>query len=62
MLPIQTLLSNTPAQAENLNINQTIVDLQSIINELNKVKDGSTVYQQTQELKVFANNKIKELQ
>jgi hypothetical protein len=59
---IQSLLRNTPTQPENLNINQTIVDLENIINELDKVQDGSTVYQRSQELKVFANNKIKELQ
>ena len=59
---VQRLLKNTPATPESLNVNKTIADLQNIVNELNKVETDTTVYQQSQNLKVFANNKIQELQ
>ena len=59
---VKRLLENTPSTPESLNVNKTIADLQNIVNELNKVETDTTVYQQSQNLKVFANNKIQELQ
>ena len=59
---IEGLLQKTTVNPNALNVNRTIADLQNIINELDKVENGTTVYQDSQQLKVFANQKIKELQ
>ena len=59
---IDRLLYNTSFSSKSLNFNQTIADLRNIVNELDKVKNETTVYNKSQELKAFANNKIQELQ
>lgn len=46
--------------SNNLDASQTIADIQNIINELNKVKTGTTSYGEAQDLKLFAQNKLKE--
>ncbi len=59
---IEILLKNTPTDGKYLDINGTIAQLQKIINELDKVQNGTTSYLKAQELKIFATNKLKELQ
>jgi hypothetical protein len=59
---IQNLLASTPADANSLNRNSTISQLQGIIDNLRKVQYGTTAYPKAQELLAFAQNKLNQLQ
>lgn len=59
---IQNLLASTPEDPDRVNRPQTAAKIQGIINELQKVKPGTTAYAKAQELLEFANAKLKELQ
>jgi hypothetical protein len=59
---IETLLAYTPTDAQSLDRNRTISQIQGIINELEKVQNGTTSYLKAQELLLSANNKLKQLQ
>ncbi len=48
-------------KSNSSNVEQTISQLQDIINELNKVESGTSFYQESQDLKSFANQKIAQL-
>lgn len=54
---ITTLIS----LASYVNKNSSVAQLQSIINQLEKVQLGTTPYLKAQELLVFARNKLQEL-
>ncbi|BAQ59955.1 hypothetical protein GM3708_361 [Geminocystis sp. NIES-3708] len=58
---IQKLVANNPSNSNELNLNQTIADIQDIINQLNQVEKGTTSYNEAQKLKEFANKKLKQL-
>lgn len=59
---IESLLAQTPTDANSVDRNRTISKLQSIINQLEKVQKGTTTYQKAQELLLSAKNKLKQLQ
>lgn len=59
---IADLLATTPVDAKSVDRNRTISQLQSIMNELNQVQKGTTPYLEAQELKLNAQNKLKQLQ
>lgn len=59
---IERLLSTTPTTADSLNRNRTISKLQGIINQLERVQNGTTSYLKAQELLLSAQNKLKQLQ
>jgi hypothetical protein len=59
---IESLLAQTPTDANSVDRNRTISSIQSIINELEKVQKGTTAYQKAQELLLSAKNKLKQLQ
>lgn len=59
---IERLLATTPTTANSVNRNQTISELQGIINELGKVQNGTTAYLKAQELLLSAKNKLNQLQ
>ncbi|MBP0021135.1 MAG: hypothetical protein J7647_26730 [Cyanobacteria bacterium SBLK] len=59
---IQNLLASTPDDPARVNRPQTAAKIQGIINELQKVKPGTTAYSKAQELLEFANAKLKDLQ
>ena len=59
---IERLLAATPTTANSVNRNQTISELQGIINELGKVQNGTTAYLKSQELLLSAKNKLNQLQ
>lgn len=59
---IEGLLASTPTEANSLNRNLTISKLQRIINQLDKVQNGTTVYPKAQQLLSAAENKLKQLQ
>jgi hypothetical protein len=59
---IERLLASTPTDANALNRNRTISELQGIINELERVQNGTTAYLKAQELLLSANNKLNQLQ
>lgn len=59
---IERLLANIPTEANSSELNRTISEMQGIINELDKVKNGTTSYLKAQELKYFAKNKLQQLQ
>jgi len=56
---LNNLLANYSSDSDK---NRTIAKIEGIINELNKVKSGTTVYNEAQKLKLLAENKIKEFQ
>ncbi|MEM9542499.1 MAG: hypothetical protein AAGA60_23790 [Cyanobacteria bacterium P01_E01_bin.42] len=58
---IQNLLASTPDDPTRVNRPQTAAKIQGIINELQKVKPGTTAHGKAQELLEFANAKLKEL-
>ena len=58
----EKLLASTSDDPTKVNKSQTISQLQSIINELDKVKQGTTVYEQAQELKKNAQEKLSQYQ
>lgn len=59
---IESLLRYTPTDANSLDRNRTISQLQGIINQLAKVQNGTTAYLKAQELLLSAQNKLKQLQ
>ncbi len=59
---VERLLANTPTDAQSLNRNYTVSQLQSIINELQKVQNGTTAYLKAQNLLLSAQNKLNQLQ
>jgi len=59
---IERLLASTSTDPDLLDRNRTASQLQGIINQLNKVKTGTTAYQEAQTLLEFADNKLKQLQ
>jgi hypothetical protein len=59
---IESLLNSTPTDANSVNRNRTISELQGIINDLEKVQNGTTVYLKAQELMLSAKNKLNQLQ
>lgn len=56
------LLYSTSTNAKSVDRNRTISGLQGIINELEKVQNGTTAYLKAQELLLSAKNKLKQLQ
>jgi hypothetical protein len=58
---IERLLASTPTTAKSGNRN-TISQLQGIINDLEKVQNGTTAYLKAQELLLQAKNKLNQLQ
>ncbi|MBD2527522.1 hypothetical protein [Nostoc sp. FACHB-133] len=59
---IESLMASIPTDPKNLERNRVISQLHSIINQLEKVEKGTTVYLKAQELLLSANNKFKQLQ
>lgn len=59
---IEDLLASLPTDAASLNRNHTISQIQSIINELERVQKGTTAYSRAEELLRSAKNKLKQLQ
>ncbi len=59
---IQSLMASTPTDAKLLDRNRTISEIQGIINQLEKIKPGTTSYLKAQELLLSAQNKLKQLQ
>jgi hypothetical protein len=59
---IESLLASTPTDTNSVDRNRTISQLQSIINELEKVQNGTTAYLKAQELLLSAKNKLKQIQ
>jgi hypothetical protein len=59
---IESLLNSTPTDANSVNRNRTISELQGIINHLEKVQNGTTAYLKAQELMLSAKNKLNQLQ
>jgi hypothetical protein len=59
---IERLLAFTPTDANSLNRNRTASELQGIINELEKVQNGTTAYLKSQALLLSAKNKLNQLQ
>ncbi|NES83044.1 MAG: hypothetical protein F6K10_17460 [Moorea sp. SIO2B7] len=58
---IQRLLASTPTNANSVNRNLTMSQLQGIINQLRKVQTGTTAYTEAQTLLKSAENKLKQL-
>ncbi|MDB9313395.1 hypothetical protein PN462_09825 [Spirulina sp. CS-785/01] len=59
---IQRLLSSVPNNPDTATTNRMAADLQGIINQLEKVKPGTTAYNKAQDLLINAKAKLKELQ
>ncbi|MEH2332864.1 hypothetical protein [Nostoc sp.] len=59
---IESLVASIPTDLKNLDRNRIISQLHRIINQLEKVEKGTTVYLKAQELLLSANNKFKQLQ
>lgn len=59
---IQRLLADTSTDANSVNRNSIISQLQGIINELETIQNGTTAYLKAQELLLSAKNKLKQLQ
>ncbi|NEO97994.1 MAG: hypothetical protein F6K58_04690 [Symploca sp. SIO2E9] len=59
---IEGLLTSTPTEANSVNRNLTISKLHNIINQLEKVKNGTSAYPQAQQLLLAADKKLKQLQ
>jgi hypothetical protein len=59
---IERLLAFTPTDAKSVNRNRTASELQGIINELEKVQNGTTAYLKSQALLLSAKNKLNQLQ
>jgi hypothetical protein len=59
---IKSLLASVPVDAHDMQRNQVLSQLQSIINQLEKVQNGTTAYLKAQELLLSANNKLRQLQ
>jgi uncharacterized membrane protein YccC len=59
---IERLLASIPTDADDMERNQVLSQLQSIVNQLEKVQNGTTAYLKAQDLLLSANNKLKQLQ
>ncbi|MEH2302220.1 MAG: hypothetical protein V7K88_25370 [Nostoc sp.] len=59
---IGRLLASIPADAHDVERNRVLSQLQSIINQLRKVQNGTTAYLKAQELLLSANNKLRQLE
>ncbi|MEH2122133.1 hypothetical protein [Nostoc sp.] len=59
---IESLLASIPANADYKERNRRLSQLQSIINQLEKVQNGTTTYLKAQELLLSANNKLRQLE
>jgi hypothetical protein len=59
---IERLSASTPNDIKSVDRNHTISQIQAIINDLDKVQVGTTSYLKAQEIKLFANNKLQQLQ
>ncbi|WP_413199606.1 hypothetical protein [Nostoc piscinale] len=59
---IENLVASLPNDPKNVDRNRVISQLHSIINQLEKVEKGTTVYLKAQELLLSANNKFKQFQ
>ena len=59
---IERLLAATPTDANSVDRNRTISELQGIIYKLDKVENGTTAYLKAQELMLSAKNKLNQLQ
>lgn len=59
---IERLVASIPTDATSVNPNYIVSELQGIINELEKVQNGTTAYLKAQELLLSAQNKLKQLQ
>jgi hypothetical protein len=59
---IQSLLASVPSNANSADRNDIISRLQGIINQLEKVQNGTTVYLQAQDLLLKANNRLEQMQ
>ncbi|MEH2462499.1 hypothetical protein [Nostoc sp.] len=59
---IESLLASIPADAHDVERNRVLSQLQSIINQLRKVQNGTTAYLKAQELLLSANNKLRQLE
>lgn len=59
---IENLVASIPTDTQNLERNRIISQLHSIINQLEKVQKGTTVYLKAQEFLLSANNKLQQLQ
>lgn len=59
---IQTLQASIPDNADDLNRNRTISQLQGIINQLQEIESGTTAYLEAQQLLLSAQNKLDQLQ
>jgi hypothetical protein len=59
---IESLLASIPVDANDVRYNQVLSQLQSIINQLEKVPNGTTTYLKAQELLLSAKNKLRQLQ
>jgi hypothetical protein len=59
---IENLLASVPKNPQDVDRNSLLSQLQSIINELEKVQNGTTAYPKAQQLLVSAKKKLQELQ
>ncbi|MCC5637872.1 hypothetical protein LC593_18920 [Nostoc sp. CHAB 5844] len=59
---IENLVASIPSDTQNVERNRVVSQLHSIINQLEKVEKGTTVYLKAQELLLSANNKFKQFQ
>ncbi|MEH1941115.1 MAG: hypothetical protein V7L01_12965 [Nostoc sp.] len=59
---IENLLASIPTDAHDMQRNRVLSQLQSIVNQLEKVPNGTTAYLKAQELLLSANNKLRQLQ
>ncbi|MFN6461583.1 MAG: hypothetical protein RMZ41_007000 [Nostoc sp. DedVER02] len=53
---------DAPVDANDVKHNRVLSQLQSIINQLEKVQNGTTAYLKAQELLLSAKNKLRQLQ
>ncbi|WP_335026367.1 hypothetical protein [Nostoc sp.] len=59
---IESLLASIPVDVHDVRHNKVLSQLQSIINQLEKVQNGTTAYLKAQELLLSAKNKLRQLQ
>jgi hypothetical protein len=59
---IERLLVTTPSEIAAIDRNPIISQIQGVVNDLDRVQSGTTSYLKAQELKLFANNKLQQLQ
>ena len=59
---IQMLVASASSDISTADFNATASQLQGIINQLEQVQDGTTSYLEAQQLLVFAQNKLNQVQ